>query len=89
MRYPPKKINDFYGYRTNRSKKSQEHWDFAQIESAKYMKQSGYYSLICCTPFMLLTYENWHIWIAIIVVTLLPFVAIFHTEKALKNRFDT
>jgi hypothetical protein len=22
MRYPPKKINDFYGYRTARSKKS-------------------------------------------------------------------
>jgi hypothetical protein len=28
--YPPKKINEFYGYRTTRSRKSQEAWDFAQ-----------------------------------------------------------
>ena len=28
--YPPKKINEFYGYRTTRSRKSQEAWDFVQ-----------------------------------------------------------
>jgi len=28
--YPPKEINDLYGYRTGASKKSQEQWDFAQ-----------------------------------------------------------
>lgn len=86
--YPPKKINDFYGYRTSKSKKSQEHWDFAQIESAKHLMQAGYYSLLCCTPFIVLEFDKSHVWIAIVLVTLLPFVAIFQTEKALKNNFD-
>ena len=87
QRFPPKKINDFYGYRTSLSKKSQKHWDYAQVESAKHMKQVGYYSLLSCTPFILISYENWHVWLAIIIVTLLPFVALIQTEKALKNKF--
>lgn len=31
-RNPPKEINDFYGYRTKRSKKSQKAWDYAQVK---------------------------------------------------------
>ena len=89
LRYPPKKINDFYGYRTSRSKKSQDHWDYAQVESARYLKQVGYYSLICCAPFMLFSYNEWHVWLAIALVTLLPFVALIQTEKALNNRFES
>ncbi len=34
-RRPPKQINDLFGYRTARSRSSQEAWDFAQ----KYMGQ--------------------------------------------------
>lgn len=29
---PPKDINDFYGYRTKRSRKSQKAWDYAQVK---------------------------------------------------------
>lgn len=86
--YPPKKINDFYGYRTSRSKKSQMHWEFAQIESAKHLIKAGYYSLFCCLPFIVLEFDKSLVWIAIVVVTLLPFMAIFQTEKALKNMSD-
>lgn len=32
---PPKKINSFYGYRTTRSKSSQEAWDYAHTLSGK------------------------------------------------------
>ncbi|MFD1601168.1 SdpI family protein [Flavobacterium artemisiae] len=28
--FPPKNINDFYGYRTSNSKKNKSNWDFAQ-----------------------------------------------------------
>lgn len=42
-KFPPKKINWFYGYRTNSSMKSQERWDFAQIYSAKLLALIG-----CC-----------------------------------------
>ena len=44
--YPPKKINEFYGYRTTRSRKSQEAWDFAQRYSAKLMTILGLAALI-------------------------------------------
>lgn len=88
QRYPPKKINDLYGYRTKRSKKSQKHWEFAQIESAKHLKQAGYYCLLSCAPYMLLEFDVSHIWIAMSFVTLIPFISIIQTEKALKNRFE-
>lgn len=35
--YPPKKINGIYGYRTTRSMKNQENWDYAQKLGGKYM----------------------------------------------------
>ena len=35
--WPPKEINDFYGYRTKRSKRSKEAWDFAQEYSTRMM----------------------------------------------------
>lgn len=87
QKYPPKKINDFYGYRTSRSKRSQEHWVFAQKESAKLIIQVGYYNLLCCVPFFIIEFQQSHIWIAIGIVSLLPFIAIIQTEKALKDKF--
>lgn len=35
--FPPKKVNYLYGYRTFRSMKSQEAWNFANRFSAKYL----------------------------------------------------
>lgn len=35
MKFPPRKINRFNGYRTRLSMKSQENWDFAQKYSGK------------------------------------------------------
>jgi len=41
LKYPPKEINSLYGYRTEKSMKSQEAWDFAQIFSSKLMIKAG------------------------------------------------
>lgn len=41
MKYPPKNINDFYGYRMPSVMKSQERWDFAQKFSAVKSFQLG------------------------------------------------
>ncbi len=41
LRYPPKKINSLYGYRTKNSMKSQQHWDFAQRYSSIKMNALG------------------------------------------------
>ena len=73
LRYPPKKINDFYGYRTSRSKKSQAHWDYAQKESSKYIIQSGYYCLLTCALFILFETGKAGIWLAVIFDYALPF----------------
>jgi len=40
-RFPPKKINGLVGYRTSRSMKSQEAWDFANAMAARLMWQTG------------------------------------------------
>ena len=40
-KFPPKKINSIYGYRTASSMKNQERWDFAQLYAAKQMIKYG------------------------------------------------
>lgn len=45
-RYPPKNINNWYGYRTDTSKRNQETWDEAQRYSALYMIKIGLYSIV-------------------------------------------
>ena len=41
MKFPPKKINGIYGYRTSSSMKSQENWDIAQRYSSQLMLKQG------------------------------------------------
>lgn len=40
-RFPPRRINHLYGYRTPASMKSQERWDFAQRYAAIEMSKLG------------------------------------------------
>lgn len=44
--FPPKKINSFYGYRTNRSMQSQEKWDFAQKYATRQMLIGGVFMIL-------------------------------------------
>ena len=46
QKYPPKKINFLYGYRTSSSMKTQERWDFAQGYAAKEIKKSGWIHIL-------------------------------------------
>ncbi len=41
LKFPPKNINGFYGYRTPSSMKSQERWVFAQVYASKEMIRTG------------------------------------------------
>ncbi|MEQ9231425.1 MAG: SdpI family protein [Cyclobacteriaceae bacterium] len=45
-RFPPKEMNDLYGYRTKRSKASQEAWDFAQEYSNDLLIWIGIYNIL-------------------------------------------
>ena len=46
FKFPPKKINGLYGYRTASSMESQTKWDFAQKYSSKVMMCTGFTFLI-------------------------------------------
>ena len=94
--YPPKKINEFYGYRTTRSRKSQEAWDFAQRYSAKLMTIFGLAALIvaaaahlfrnslCFNSDFLMLYDICITLPLSIIVVLSPIVL---TELELRKRF--
>jgi uncharacterized membrane protein len=86
--FPPKNINDFYGYRTAKSKKNQETWDFAQRYSAITMTKAGL--LLMITSFLGLFVsinENSQVVLGISLTVIAGEVMIYFTEKAIKNKY--
>ena len=94
--YPPKKINEFYGYRTTRSRKSQEACDFAQKYSAKMMTVLGLVALavasiahwlrsrLCLNSEYVMLYD---IGITAVLVVMVVIPSIVLTELELRKRF--
>ncbi|MES2810010.1 MAG: SdpI family protein [Bacteroidota bacterium] len=73
-RYPPKQINDFYGYRTSSSRKNQETWDEANQYSATYMVKAGFITFvtgIVITAFLATTQIPGHLYAAISIISML------------------
>jgi uncharacterized membrane protein len=89
MKFPPKKINQIYGYRTSNSMKSQEHWDFAQQYSAKIMLKSGLaIILISFFGYFIADKSSSQLSIYAIFILLIPVaIMFFKTENAIKQRF--
>ncbi|TDE07261.1 SdpI family protein [Flavobacterium sandaracinum] len=88
LKFPPKKINSLYGYRTLNAMKSQERWDFAQNYSAKEMIKLGLLLIVCCilsfiTKFDPITNRN----IGLFFLILTVIVLLVRVEKAIKNKF--
>ncbi len=87
--FPPKKINNLYGYRTPSSMKNQERWDFAQSYSSKLMIKIG---VIYFSTFILGFFLKPNSLLGI-VLTLILFIALvvilfIKTEKAIKSKFS-
>ena len=94
--YPLKKINGLYGYRTTRSCKSQEAWDFAQRYSAKLMTIFGLAALIvaaaahlfrnslCINSDYLMLYDICITLLLSIIIVISPIIL---TELELRKRF--
>ncbi len=91
IKYPPKKVNNLYGYRTRRSKKSKESWDFAQSYSSKLMGNMGaVIGLIgIVLGFLRLPVNDTYILISVGLIISLSIIPIIKTEAALKNKFGT
>lgn len=87
-RFPPKKINHLYGYRTSTSMKSQESWDFAQQYSAKKMMRMGtYITALGLLSWIIDLQLLWSAGIALTIVTIGPLLMLFKVESELKKRF--
>jgi len=92
---PPKQINSAYGYRTTRSLKSQETWDFAHKYMGKLLLYIGLIQFIpSLIPIIILRNEDNNILgisMIIIIATqiALLWIPIIPTEMALKKRFES
>ncbi len=90
LKFPPKSINELYGYRTSGSMKNQERWDFAQKYSAKEMIKFGGVLLLFSIPGHFFELPK-SISVIIGVGLLLLVVAglIYSVEEAIKRRFNS
>ena len=94
IRRAPKKINYFFGYRTERSMKNKDTWEFAHKYIGKIWLVVGAILLVLSLAVMLFLYGASEAVISLIgtVLTFLQLVGIivpvFPTERALSKGFD-
>ena len=87
-RFPPKKINHLYGYRTKTSMRNQEVWDFAQKYSANEMIKLGGLMLALAVLIWLANIQfKGDIFVALVLTVIFPLFMLFQIEKELKKRF--
>jgi len=87
-KFPPKKINMLYGYRTTSSMKSQKRWDFAQVYSSKLMVYCGFgLSLSSIFGLFFDLSEGKGVFISTLFIIVSVLVLIYKTEKAIKGQF--
>jgi uncharacterized membrane protein len=88
-KYPPKKINGLYGYRTYQSMQNQENWDFANTISSKFMLKSTILSFILALIFQNTTsiFIDYKIFIILGIYIIPVIIVIPYTEYHL-NKFN-
>ena len=89
LKFPPKKINYLYGYRTTASMKNQEVWDFAQRYSGIKMIQAGLFLMLISFVNVFLNFKDEFLslvfgMVFIIAAVIYLFVS---TEKAIRKNF--
>ena len=89
-KYPPKKINPIYGYRTLRSMQSPEAWRYAQRISSRKMVVCGLVGLlIFIASWMLECSEGVHGILMLASLTLSLIYVIYTVERNLKRKFPS
>ncbi len=87
QKYPPKKINWIYGYRTRRSMLNEATWKDANRYSLRLSILFCIYSFVF--PFLLFfTYPEYNFLITVIANTLLILSTFYFTERHLRRLFD-
>lgn len=88
LKFPPKKINRLYGYRTKSSMKNKERWDFAQWYSSKeMMKLASLLILSGCIGLVYQPNENIATFLGLGLMLLMVVVLIIRVESAIKKKF--
>lgn len=85
-KFPPKKINWWYGYRTSRSMQNEEIWKVAQAYASNKGIQLVLFSFMFPGVFYFL-YPEYNFLLTVIGNTLLVLLVILYTERYLKERF--
>jgi len=85
--FPPKKINHIYGYRTQKSMKNQNNWDFAQRFSSKKMAQGGLFLMfMSCSKMIVNTTETIDIVIGVISSISVVVYVLYSTENEIAKK---
>ncbi|WP_304145585.1 SdpI family protein [Mesoflavibacter zeaxanthinifaciens] len=88
LKFPPKNINMLYGYRTTRSMKNQEQWDFSQKYSAKLLILCGVFLILTSNISLIITINNKaKLFISLALIFGSVIFLLFKTENELKKRF--
>ncbi len=89
LKFPPRKINGMYGYRTSSSMKNQERWDFAQVYSAKEMiKLGGILMLSSLLGLLFEPNEKISILVELGLLIILVVLLITRVERAIQKHFE-
>lgn len=85
-KFPPKKVNNWYGYRTYKTMQNQQIWDFANSTfNNSFLKYSGFSFL--SSLLLALIAKNNLTWIPMLLVALAIIVSIISTEKTISEHF--
>jgi uncharacterized membrane protein len=87
-KYPPRKINPLYGYRTRRSMQSQEAWNYAQRVSSRRIVLSGIAGIfVFIAAWMLEFNEGIQVILMIATLFLSLVYVVYNVERNLKKKF--
>ncbi len=87
---PPKDINSLIGYRTKRSMRSQEAWDFSQRYAGKAWVGLGVVDGLVFIPLSCLPFpeeEEWVVFLFLFIQVVVLLLVCPLTERALKRYF--
>lgn len=89
LKFPPKKINSLYGYRTSSSMKNQERWDFSQKYSATEMiKLAAFLGLSSSIGLMYNPDGKLGMFLGLGLMILMVVLLLIRVEKAIKNNVN-
>ncbi len=88
VKYPPKKINELYGYRTRRSMANQEIWNYANTIGAKMMLYLGVIMLFIGSVLYFFYPVPTVVMFSVFVMLIGLGVGMYCCETQLNKRFD-